>query len=265
MRQSAKVLAAYFAQFLKARMEYKADFFASIIANMLVAASGLLFVTFLIDGSVVPDIQGWTRFEVLFIYGYSMISMALFSVVSPNLYRFGDKYIIEGQFDRVLLRPLNTLQQVLSESFNLESIGSLCVGLVVVTYSASELGLVFGFNDYLWLVVSSISGGAILLGTFVFLSSLSFHFEDRLGIGAPVYNLINFSRYPLPIFNEIVQFILRWVVPFAFVAFYPATHFLTRDGFAFFCYLTPVIAVVVMIGACWSWRIGVASYASTGS
>lgn len=263
--RNVKVLSAYFSQFLKARMEYKADFFASIIANMLVAASGLLFVIFLIDGTVIPDIQGWTRYEVLFIYGYSMISMALFSVVGPNLYRFGDKYIIEGQFDRVLLRPLNSLQQVLSESFNLESIGSICVGGAVVGYSARELNLVFTPMDYLWLAVSSISGGAILLGTFVFLSSLSFHFEDRLGIGAPVYNLINFSRYPLPIFNEIVQFILRWVVPFAFVAFYPATHFLSRDGFAFFCYLTPVVAIVVLFLAAASWRFGVACYSSTGN
>lgn len=262
---SLKILWAYFLQFLKSRLEYKADFYASIVANMLVAASGLLFVLFLIDGTAVPSIKGWSRYEVLFIYGYSMIAMALFSTVAPNLYRFGDKYIIEGQFDRILLRPLNSLQQVLSESFNLESIGSLLVGLVVVFVSAQELQLVFGVVDYIWLLLSAVSGALILLGVFVFLASLSFHFEDRLGISAPVFNLVNFSRYPLPIFNEIVQFILRWVVPFGFVAFYPATHFLSREGFAFFCYLTPVIAFIVISFAAASWQFGVSRYTSTGN
>lgn len=263
--RALRIFMAYFAQFLKSRLEYKSDFFASIFANIMVAASGLLFVLFLIDGTVVPDIKGWNRYEVLFIYSYSMIAMALFTVVAPNLYRFGDKYIIEGQFDRVLLRPLGTLQQVLCESFNLESVGSLIVGIVVLLYSASELELVFSTYDIAWLLLSSVSGGIILLGVFVFLASLSFHFEDRLGISAPVYNLINFSRYPLPIFNNIVQFVLRWVVPFAFVAFYPATHFLSREGFAVLCYFTPAMALIVTAIALLSWQFGVSRYASTGN
>lgn len=263
--RNLEILTAYFIQFLKSRMEYKGDFFASIFANILVAASGLLFVLFLIDGSVVTEIKGWSRAEVLFIYGYSMIPMSLFNIVAPNLYRFGDKYIIEGQFDRVLLRPLNSLQQVLCESFNLESIGSFFVGLIVLFYSASSLGIALSIFDYLWLLGSSVSGAVLLVGVFVILSSLSFHFEDRLGVSAPVFNLISFSRYPLPIFNNLVQWVLRWVVPFAFVSFYPATHFLTREGFAFYCYFSPIMAGIVLALAAFSWQFGVSRYCSTGN
>lgn len=265
LSRSLVIYSCYFAQFLKARLAYKADFIASIAANILVTLSGLLFVIFLMDGQVVQSLKGWSREEVLFIYGYSMIAMAFFSAIAYNLYRFGDRYVIQGQFDRVLLRPLNSLCQVLFESFNLESIGSLVAGMLVLYYSAGRLSISFSAVDYAWLLISGISGGIILLSVFIFVASLSFHFEDRLGVAAPVYNLISFGRYPISIFNTVIQFVLRWIIPFAFIAFYPATHFFEHQGFSFFCYFTPVMAVITLLIAGLAWRFGVSRYASTGS
>lgn len=259
------IFLAYFAKFVKAQLEYRLNFIAGIFANMLVALTGLLFVFFLVDGKQIESLQGWSRNEVLFIYGYSMMSMALFSCVAINLYGFGDRYIIQGQFDRILLRPLNTLGQVLFESFNLEALGSFCVGLATLAYAAIRLALDFTVLDVLWLLVSSFSGAVILCSVFVVLASVSFHFEDRMGIAPPFYNLIAFGRYPLPIFNRLIQFILSWIVPFAFVAFYPATHFFKRQGYEFFCYFTPLMAVICLCFAWLAWQFGVSRYESTGS
>jgi ABC-2 type transport system permease protein len=263
--RALSIYSSYFLQFLKSRLEYKGDFLASVFANLVVSASGLLFVVFLMDGEVVNNLQGWSREEVLFIYGYSLISMAFFSMVAPNLYRFGDRYIIQGEFDRVLLRPLNSVCQVLFESFNLESIGGLLVGLGLIFYTSAELQMQIGILDVLWIVVSGLSGGIILISVFVTLASLSFHFEDRLGIGAPVYNLIRFGRYPLPIFNNVIQFILKWIVPFAFAAFYPATHFFEREEFWIYCYSTPLMALLCLGFASLAWNFGVSRYSSTGN
>jgi len=263
--RALKIYSAYFAQFLMARMSYKADFFASIITNVLAAASGLLYILFLIDGKAVTSIQGWSREEVLFIYGYSMISMAVFGMFAWNLYQFGDRYVIQGQFDRVLLRPVNSLFQVLFESFNLDSLGSLITGIGVVVYCSVKLGISFGPLDLLWFVASTVSASIILLSVFVCIASISFHFEDRIGISAPIFNLINFGRYPIPIFHRVIQFVLSWVLPFAFVAFFPATHFLRRSGFEFFCYFTPVMAAICASVAAVVWRYGVSHYSSTGN
>lgn len=263
--KSFNVYSAYFAQFLKARLEYQGDFFAGIAANFFVAFTGLLFLLFLMDGEVVEGLGGWGRDEVFFIYGYSMLPMAVFSTFAPNLYDFGNRYVIEGEFDRVLTRPLNSLFQVLFESFNLEAFGSLLVGFGLVLYSGSALGLSFSLVDFAWLIVSGLSGGIILISVFVFLASCSFHFEDRIGIAPPFYNLIQFGRYPLPIFHTAVQFVLSFVVPFAFASFYPATHFLERDAFAAFCYASPLVALITFGVAYGAWNFGVSRYASTGS
>ena len=265
MFRALSLYSAYFLQFLKRQLEYRADFVVSIIVNIISTASGLLFIFLLMDGQVVQSLNGWDRNEVLFIYGFSLIPMAIFAILAPNLYRFGDKYIIEGQFDRVLLRPLSTLPQVLFETFNLESVGNLIVGIITIAYASHELQLSLGFLDILWGALAGISGGIILLSVFIFLASLSFHFEDRLGIAPPVYNLITFSRYPLPIFNKFLQFILSWVIPFAFIGFYPATHFLGHPEFLTLCYLTPLVAIATLSVAIAAWEFGASRYSSTGS
>lgn len=263
--RAIKIYSLYFLQFLKARLEYKADFIASLLASIVISITGLLFVSFLIDGETVRSLGGWTRDEVMFVYGYSFLATAFFSTVAPNLYQFGDKYVIQGQFDRVLLRPLNSLCQVLFETFNVESLGNFAVGIAVILTVKGNLGLHFSPLDFLWLIVSSLSGAIILLSVFITVSSLSFHFEDRLGVSAPVFNLINFGRYPVSIFNRVIQFILSWVVPFAFVAFYPATHFFSRKGYEVFCYSTPLVAAISLGVAILAWQFGVSRYSSAGN
>ena len=263
--RSIRIYVAYFRLFLLARLEYKADFLFGIFANIVMTASGLLFIFFLVDGKTIPSIGGWKREEVLFIYGYSMIAMAIFTTFAINLYQFGNRYIIQGQFDRVLLRPLNSLCQVLFESFNLDAVGGLLTGIGVLLYSVKKLNYQFHALDILWILVSGFSGGTILISVFVVVSSFSFHFEDRLGISPPIFNLINFGRYPTPIFHRVLQFILSFVIPFAFVAFYPATHFFNRPGFEVLCYGTPVMAIFCMFVAAQAWRFGIGRYESTGN
>ncbi len=265
MRRAVFVYTGYFAKFVKARLSYRGDFFASLFAAALVSATGVLFVFFLMDGETIKDLKGWSRAEVLFIFGYSQVSTSLFNIFAPNLYQFGDRYIIQGQFDRVLLRPLDSLCQVIFESFELDALGSMLIGFLILSYSKTQLGIDFGLVDWLWFILSTASGATILLSFFIFLSSLSFHFEDRMGIAPPFFNMINFSRYPLPIFNRFLQFVLMWIVPFAFVGFLPATWFFTKPGFELFCYLTPVMALLSLTIANAFWRFGVSRYASVGN
>ena len=46
----------------------------------------------------------------------------------------GGIYIMEGKFDRVLLRPVNSLFQVLFEAFRLESFQEVITGIAIVVH-----------------------------------------------------------------------------------------------------------------------------------
>jgi ABC-2 type transport system permease protein len=265
MKDSVIIIFLYLRQFFLARLQYKWDFIASLFSSAVSAIMGIVFLVALLNGSGVESLDTWSKGEVLFIYGYAGFATAIFSILAPNLYQFGDRYIIQGQFDRVLLRPLSTLQQVLTETFNLDALGNLAVGLTTLLIAKHQLQLSFSFGDYLWLILSGISGAIILLSVFVILASLSFHFEDRLGIAPPFHNLIAFGRYPVTIFSKTIQFVLSWIIPFSFIAFYPATFFFRDKGMGMMFIYTPVVALVCGAVALFFWNIGTKAYSSTGN
>jgi ABC-2 type transport system permease protein len=256
------IYAALFVQMLKVRLAYKGDFLADLVATALGSVASLLFV--LLIFTRVPELQGWSREEILLIYGMSMISYGMFGCVSWNLYEFGDRYIIQGQFDRVLLRPAYAFVQVLFDSFRIPALSESVIGLGVVGFAAGRLELSVSAVEVAFGGVAVVSGFVIFSAVFTILASLSFHFEDRIGVSPPVFNMINFGRYPQTIFPPVLAFLLRWVIPFGFVSFYPATGILGRSAYAGLAILSPVVALGFSVLAGILWRVGVRRYESTG-
>lgn len=263
LRWHAGIFGAYFAQFVKARLAYRMDFFVDTVGVMVSIAIQLAVLTTLF--SKVTALQGWSFEQVLFIYGFSLVPLGLFNLISVNLYQFADRYIIQGKFDRVLLRPVNTLAQVLCESFNVSGLNEIVLGTAIIVWAGLRMGLEVGVLDVVAVLVMAPTGALVYLGVFLAITSISFWIEDKMGIAPPVYNVIRFSRYPLTIYSLPVRLLLTFVLPFAWVAFYPATWFIGDGNLRLVAALTPLVGVVVFSGAVLVWRRGVANYSSTGS
>lgn len=263
MRRHLHLLGQYFLQYAKVRLAYKADFFVSVVTSLAATLLGLALVFILFQRA--PEIAGWKFEEILFLYGFGLIPLALFNTVSINLYFFGQVYIIEGKFDRVLLRPVHSLFQVMSEQFRLEALTDAVVGIIVMIYAGTRLGLDFDFGLLALGVFAAICGFAVYLAIFLALTCVSFWVEDRVGIIPPVYNMITFGRYPLDIYHPMIRFLLSWIVPFGFAAFYPSTSLLGRADYAGYIWLTPLVAAVFLAAAVLLWNRGVNNYSSTGS
>jgi ABC-2 type transport system permease protein len=263
LRRHAVLLGAYFTQYAKVRMSYRADFFISLATSVSATVFSLGFVYVLFQR--VPYLADWRWEEVMFLYGFSLIPFGLFNVLSLNLYEFGNAYIIEGKFDRVLLRPISSLFQVLFETFRIESLHEVVAGAVVVTWAAHRLSYHWNLVDILLLGFFALCGGVIYLSVFLLLSTLSFWFEDRIGVHPPFWNLIAFGRYPLSIYSGYIQFLLSWIIPFGFATFYPSARLLGRAEFRAYAPLIPLVAMAILTIALTSWRLGTRRYSSTGS
>jgi ABC-2 type transport system permease protein len=263
MKRHFRLFLLYFAQYAKVRLAYKADFFIAFFSSMAATVIGFGFVLVLF--TKIPKLQDWSFYEILFLYGFSLIPLGFFNVISWNLYEFGDIYIIQGRFDRILLRPVDTLFQVLFEKFRIESLQEVVTGLGVVTICVRRLHLAWSLTESLWFVMAVVCGALIYISVFLILTAVSFWFEDRVGIVPPVFNMLTFGRYPLTIYNVFIQFMLSWVIPFGFASFYPSTHFLGRVSFTPLFHLVPVVAVGFSLLAYIVWNRGVRNYSSTGT
>jgi ABC-2 type transport system permease protein len=253
----------YFLQYLKMRISHRGDFLIGLLTSMAATIMALGFVLVLFRQ--IPHLANWKFEEVLFLYGFSLIPYGIFNILSVNLYEFGNEYIMEGKFDRVLIRPVSSLFQVLFENFRVESFQEIVTGLAVVIYASAKLHLTWGLLDIFLLIFYSACGGMIYISIFLFLSTVSFWFEDRIGVHPPAWNLLAFGRYPLTIYSAPIQFFLSWIIPFGFATFYPSVRLLHRPEFLRYSLLIPVVAVACLAVSIFAWNQGVRHYSSTGS
>jgi ABC-2 type transport system permease protein len=253
----------YFSKYAKVRVSYRGDFFISLGTSFAATIFSLLFVVVLFQK--VPQLAGWRFEEVLFLYGFSLIPYGTFNVFSPNLYDFGNNYIIEGKFDRVLLRPLSSLFQVLFETFRIESLQEVATGVFCMWWATRHLGLTWTPAKVAMLFFFGLCAGIIYISVFLILSTVSFWFEDRIGVHPPVWNVMAFGRYPLSIYSGVVQFFLCWIIPFGLASFYPSVRMLGRTVSPQYLPLVPVVAVAFLTIAISLWNFGTRHYSSTGT
>ncbi|MGH9673780.1 MAG: ABC transporter permease [Bryobacteraceae bacterium] len=257
--RSLSLLGHYFLQYSKVRLAYRGDFALSLLTTTLATVFGILTV-WLIFGRL-PVVGGWKFSEVLFLYGFSLLPLSLFNMISINLYYFSEQYLIEGKFDRVLLRPVNSLFQILFEQFRLEAAGDTALGVFLMITSSPGLSA----GEWLFLAFGAVCGACIYLAVFLMLTCVSFWMEDRVGVIPPVYNMLTFGRYPMDIYNGFLRFLLSWVVPFGFATFYPTAAVLRAEAYRFHAWAMPVVTAVFLAAAVAVWNRGVRNYSSTGS
>ncbi len=254
---------AYLANSVKSRLSYREDFWAGFFANLMVQLIGVLFVAALF--SRVPVIKGWGRYEVFFIYGFSQMSLGLFFVLFSNLFALSEKYVVEGNFDRLLLRPLGSFFQVVTERVHLEEAATVILGLAMAGWAAGKMRLDLGPGQIALAASLLVCASLVHLGIFTVMVSLTFWFRDRGSLVSVMLNLASFSKYPTPVFGPEIRLLLSWVVPFAFTAFYPAARFLNRHQYDALALLTPLAALAAVAAGGLMWRLGVRAYESTGS
>ncbi len=263
VQRHALLLAGYFTQYVKVQIGYRADFLISLGTSFAATVFQLGFVLVLFGK--VTNLAGWRFPEIVFLYGFSLIPYGLFNIISLNLYNFGNNYIIEGKFDRVLLRPVSSLFQVLFEQFRIESLQEVATGVFCIVWAARQLHLVWTPTKLAMLLFFGACAGVIYLSVFLILTTISFWFEDRIGVAPPVWNVIAFGRYPLTIYSAAVQFVLCWVIPFGLASFYPSVRLLGRAVIPEYAPLVPVVAAIFFAVAVSLWNFGTRHYASTGS
>jgi ABC-2 type transport system permease protein len=262
-KRHALLFKDYFSQYAKVRVSYRGDFFISLATSFAATVFALGFVIVLFKK--VPQIGGWRFEEVLFLYGFSLIPYGFFNIISLNLYEFGNTYIVEGKFDRVLLRPVSSLFQVLFETFRIESIQEIATGTFCMVWASRHLGIPWTPARFAMLIFFGACASIIYLSVFLMLTTVSFWFEDRIGVHPPIWNVIAFGRYPLTIYSPVVQFFLCWIVPFGLASFYPSVRMLGRNVSPAYAPLVPVVSVGFLTIAISLWNFGTRRYSSTGS
>jgi ABC-2 type transport system permease protein len=215
-----------------------------------------------------PDMRDWNFREMAFLYSLWMLAHALnnalFSAVSDVPERIRD-----GDFDRLLVRPIDPLFGVIAtpgQVFPDELILAMLTFIAATIYAGIVPTL--GFVVCVPLIV--VGGALINFGIELAVSTLAFWFVRVDGVRWLVLQLESeFTRYPLGVYARPVRYVLTFVLPFAFVNYFPAAYLLHKDDATLGLPLaaglaTPLIGLLFAALAYAFWRAGLDRYQGVG-
>jgi ABC-2 type transport system permease protein len=252
----------YVSQYMKTRLQYRADLVVEVLSDLLNQAVNLIFILVVFGHTHL--LGGWTRDEIIFIYGFFLIPYAIFSAFF-NIWDFNERYIVKGEMDRILTRPIHSLFQVILERIELEALFGIVTGLIVIFYAGSSLDLAITWYDPLLFILFAIGGALAYAAIFVAIASIGFWSDAKTSIMPMMYNIGNYGRYPVDIYNRVIRFVLTWVLPFAFVGVYPAAYFLRKKEWFAYSFATPIIGLIFFAISVAIWNHGVKRYRGAGN
>ncbi len=253
---------------IRAKMEYKISFLFMFFALIFYYFGQVGVVLVLL--SKFQNIAGWTLAEMAFLYGLMIFSQGLTTIVFSSLNNF-ESYMVNGDFDRLLVRPLNPLGQILTSGFEISSLAHFFIGSTALYFGALYSDVDWTFGKALYLPVVLLGAVLIQGGVRLAVSAVAFWtVRNRSLVHTLVYSSKEMILYPISIYQWWMQVFLTIAFPLAFINFYPSHYFLGRDasGLLFhpiIQYLTPLAGVLVFIGAVALWRTGMTRYQSVGN
>ena len=252
---------------LKSQMEYRLDFLLLTFANIVYYSIGLLSIWVILNRF--HTIGDWNFAQVAFLYSLALLSYALFGLFFYHSIRFST-LVVRGEFDRFLVRPWGLLLQLMGKNFNLFFVAHSILSITILVITSRLAGIEWNIVRLLFLI-PVVGGGFLILFSFgLVAATISFWtLESSSFYQLFIYNAREFIWYPISIYSKAIQILLTFVIPFAFINFFPAQYFLEKNDFTIFPpvfqFLTPVVGIILFIISYKFWQFGVNHYQSTGS
>jgi ABC-2 type transport system permease protein len=259
-----KMYFRYISIILKSQLQYRTSFWLLCLGQFLVPFSlfaGLYFL-FARFGSL----KGWDFYEVALCFSIIHMAFAISECCARGFDGFSS-LVVNGDFDRVLVRPRGTILQVLGARFEFSRIGRLAQSLGVLIWAVATLPVYWNAMKVVTLVLMVLSGVFVFSGIFMLAATLCFWTIQ----GLEVANIFTdggreMAQYPLGIYKKWVVRFFTFVIPFGCVNYLPLMYLLDKTtGNGFWYMLTPLFGILFIIPCLFLWRFGVRHYRSTGS
>ncbi|MEO7994763.1 MAG: ABC-2 family transporter protein [bacterium] len=203
---------SYFWQYVKRQMAYRANFWIEAGSYLLWICSEVALIYFI--GFQVKELQGWTLPQLLLMYALSLSAVGCFFTVGVNLFFLPGEYILEGNLDRLMLRPMDPYGQLLMERISGEDTITLLTGLGLTFYALHWLGVPINLITILMVLAHALGGGMIFLGLMTMAGSLSFVLKDRWGMMHMFLTAADqLGSYPINIYPPLARTIMTFIVP----------------------------------------------------
>lgn len=253
---------------VRSQVQYRLSFIFLIVGSFL--STIVDFLAILVIFQHLSALGGWSLEEVAFLYGSAYISFKVADAVVGHLDGL-PAMVRAGTFDVILIRPLGSLYQVITQDFALRHVGGISQGVIILIYAISQLSIDWDAGRVIVFVLMLISAGFIFGSVWVMGSAVVFW---TTGNGLEFLNAITYGgnqlvQYPLNIYAGWLRRMIAFIIPLGFANYFPTLYILDRpdplNSPEILRFLSPVVAVLMVLVARQVWMLGVRHYRSTGS
>lgn len=252
---------------VRGEMQYKVSFMLSLVFGLIFQSVGFVFVAVIL--TQFDTLGDWSLWQVGLLYGLRLTSHGLWTVSSSQMMRW-DSIIMEGLWDRFLIRPVPLWAQIMFTEVRIPALGDLLSGLAILIAALVNVDIGWSPAKIAFLIIS-IPGAALIDGAFqVAAASFTFRYLQSMPLRIILDDFQGrFASYPVDIFDRPIRYFLTWIVPMAFMAWVPATVLLDRTdtlpfpGWVAWC--SPLIGFTLCYLAIQLFRYQARFYQSSGN
>jgi ABC-2 type transport system permease protein len=229
--------------------------------------SGIWMLKIIVDRF--QPLSGWGFEELAFLYGLGLLSHGLVIVFFIPTFDT-EFFVLRGEFDRLLLRPMNVFFQFVTGYFNFIGLIDLLPGVIIFLYAAQMVDFSWSIGNIVKLVLIVIGGTLIRASIYTVVGAIAFWTKRSRNLNYMALSAMErTTMYPLTLYPQVIQAVLTFLLPIGFISFYPAEQFLGKStslelplGMAIW---TPVVGLVSFAIAYAVFRFGLQKYESAGS
>ena len=246
----------------KTVLQYRLSFILSLIAQIFVFFTYYFMIISLFQKF--SNLQGYNIYEILLTFSIIHFGYSMNETFARGIDQF-DNLIIDGSFDRLLLRPKNILLQVVGYQIDYTKFARVFQSIIIMIIALIKLDINWSILKVLTLILMLISSIAIFFGIFLLAASYCFLTVQ----GLEVRNLFtdggkHAAQYPIGIFNKYFVKVFTFIIPYALVNNYPLQYFVGKTNNIYFAFL-PLIVFIYLIPCFLIFNKGSKNYLSTGS
>lgn len=262
MRRYWRLYRVFWRNGFRRELEFRANFWAKVVTNF----AWLLFFVGLVEVIYgrTDAVAGWSRNDAFLLVATcywmsSVASITFFRNLSmlPSLIRL-------GTFDFVVVKPVSSLFWVSFRFVNMDEIGTLIGSFAMLGYAISRMEPLPDAKQLAQYFTLCLSGLTMYYSLHLLTMTLSFWLVRVDNLSALIDTVFYMARFPTDIFRGVMQRIVTFVIPIAFIATIPSKALLGRMDWWFL----PVgigFAAGLLGAAITFWKFATSHYSSASS
>jgi ABC-2 type transport system permease protein len=252
---------------VRSALAYPVSFVLMLVSGMLI--TGTDFAAVVMMFSHIESFGGFSLTEMALLYSTAAMSLGVADLVTGSIEQVGRR-IRTGELDVWLIRPVPAFIQAAADNFALRRLGRPLQAGAVLVVALVKLDLDWTVAKGTVLAMSLVTGSVIFTTIFVLGAAFQFISIDAAEVASSfTYGGQTLTQYPLAIFGKEIVRAVTFVVPLAFVNYYPVLFVLGKPAPlglpSWIGLLAPAVAAAMIAVASLAWRGGLRRYRSTGS